>query len=145
MSERRELVVSRWLSAPPERLFEAFTSPELLMRWMGPRGSRMTRCQVDPREGGRFRFGLEFEGGMAIELTGVYRALEFPLRLAFSWGVEGEVDESEVTVQFVANQGGTNLLLTHRGLSLEDLEQNEAGWRELFERLEEALSGSGKE
>jgi uncharacterized protein YndB with AHSA1/START domain len=108
---------------------------------MGPRGSQVVSCEVDPRADGKFKFGLVF-GGNSFTLAGVYRAVEAPKRLAFSWGIEGAGDDSEVTVQLEPARGGTSLLLTHRGLRPEDLAQNDAGWRELFGRLDEALGAT---
>lgn len=141
MTERRELVIVRWYEAPRERVFDALVNPSLLARWMGPRGSTVERCEVDARVNGKFRFGLNF-GGTGVVLTGVYRQVENPARLAFSWGVEGSGDDSEVTVQLEPLRGGTSLLLTHFGLTPEDFAQNDAGWRELFDRLAEALGVS---
>lgn len=139
MERNREIVLTRWFATSPDAIFDAFVNPAVLTRWMGPRGSRVVECSVEPRPRGRFRFGLEFDGGMVIVLTGTYRAIESPVRLAFSWGIEGQDDDSEVTVQLSAVRGGTALLLTHRGLTVEELAQNEAGWVELFDRLGEAL------
>jgi len=138
--DTRELIVVRRLSAPPQRVYEAFVDPDLLVRWMGPRGTSLTACAVDARVGGRFRFELAFDGGGSVVLVGAYRALDPGRRLAFSWGIEGEDDDSEVAVHLVPFESGTALRLEHRGLAMHELEQNEAGWNEFFDRLELALA-----
>ena len=135
----RELIVLRTLAAPPDRVFAAFVDPTVLVRWLGPKGSALSGCTVDAQVGGRFRFELSFDGGGAVVLTGVYREIDPGRRLAFSWGVEGESDDSEVVVELSSLPLGTQLRLEHRGLAMHELEQNEAGWNEFFDRLEEAL------
>lgn len=91
-----------------------------------------------------FRFELGFDEG-AIALVGLYRTVEPVSRLVFTWGVEGEADDSKVTVLLAPTVGGTQLRLEHRGLSPDEIAQNEAGWGEFFDRLEEALLDSGVE
>ncbi|MBI5290039.1 MAG: SRPBCC domain-containing protein [Chloroflexi bacterium] len=136
----RELVVLRLLDAEPARVFKAFTTPETLKKWLGPRGSKLGGCVLDPRVGGRFRFELEFEGGMSFVLAGEYREFEPARRLAFSWGLEGEDDDSEVAISFEADDGRTRLRLEHRGLAADEIAQNEGGWNEFFDRLTVALA-----
>ena len=137
MNEGRELLVSRSFPVPMARVFEALVNPKLLMRWIGPRDSVLLGCEVDARVGGRFRFSLEIQGMGQFALAGTYRAVEPPQRLAFSWGIEGEDDDSEVSIQLDEAGGVTTLLLAHRGLSLDEIGQNEAGWNEFFDRLAE--------
>lgn len=138
--DARELIVFRRLAAPPERVYQAFVDPDLLVRWMGPRGTSLAACVVDARVGGRFRFELAFDGGGSVVLTGTYRDLSPGQRLAFSWGIEGEDDDSEVAVHLAPFESGTALRLEHRGLAMHEIEQNEAGWIEFFDRLEIALA-----
>ena len=54
----RELVVTRTFNAPPRVVFEAWTKPELLMRWWAPRsfGVSFLSCEADVRPGGAYRF-----------------------------------------------------------------------------------------
>ncbi len=135
----RELVVLRLLDAEPHRVFRAFTTPATLTKWLGPRGSTLVACDMDARVGGRFRFELELEGGMRFTLSGEYREFDAPRRLAFSWGMEGEGADSEVAISFDPDESRTRLRLEHRGLTTDELAQNEAGWNEFFDRLAEAL------
>ena len=54
----RELVVIRDFDVPARFLFEAYSKPEHLKRWFGPKGYPLTVCEVDFRVGGRFRFAM---------------------------------------------------------------------------------------
>jgi len=52
----REIVMTRVFDAPRHLVFEAFTKPELLKRWLlGPPGWSMPVCEIDLRVGGRYR------------------------------------------------------------------------------------------
>ena len=52
----REIVLTRVFDAPRHLVFDAFTKPELLKRWFGPRGWSLVVCEVDLKVGGGFRF-----------------------------------------------------------------------------------------
>jgi uncharacterized protein YndB with AHSA1/START domain len=54
----REVVVTRVFDAPAPVLFKAFSTPQRLTRWFGPKGWRLTLCEMDFRGGGRYRFAL---------------------------------------------------------------------------------------
>jgi uncharacterized protein YndB with AHSA1/START domain len=77
----REIVMSRLFEAPAQLVFAAFTRPELLARWYGARGWRLTECDVDLRIGGRWRFVSEGPEGARMVQAGVYQQIEPPHRL----------------------------------------------------------------
>jgi uncharacterized protein YndB with AHSA1/START domain len=77
----REIVLSREFDAPRRLVFEAWTKPELLMRWYGARGWWLTGCEVDLRVGGRYRFVSAGPGGETMVQSGVYREVVPPERL----------------------------------------------------------------
>ena len=54
----RELVITRVFDAPARLLFEAYSKPEHIMRWFGPKGWPVTLCEMDFRTGGRWRFAM---------------------------------------------------------------------------------------
>jgi uncharacterized protein YndB with AHSA1/START domain len=85
----RELVTIRAFDAPRELLWEAWTSPDHLPRWLlGPEGWTMPVCESDLRVGGAWRFVWRHEDGTEMGMTGEYRELTPPERLvsAQSWG-----------------------------------------------------------
>jgi uncharacterized protein YndB with AHSA1/START domain len=67
----REIVMTRVFDAPRHLVWEAFTRPELLKRWFGPRGWSMTVCEVDLKVGGGFRFVLRSPEGKEMGMRGV--------------------------------------------------------------------------
>lgn len=79
----REIVMTRVLAAPRALVFEAFTTPALLKRWLlGPPGWSMPVCEVDLRVGGRYRYEWRNDGdGTTMGMGGVYRELAAPERI----------------------------------------------------------------
>ena len=55
---KREVVITRVFDAPARVLFKAFSTPEHLKRWFGPKGWPLTLCEMDFRAGGRYRFAM---------------------------------------------------------------------------------------
>ena len=73
-------VISRTFDAPREQVWKAWTDPKRLMRWFGPKGSRMLSCKMDLRPGGMFHYRMRYAG---LEIWGkfVYREIVPPARL----------------------------------------------------------------
>src|SRR5258705_13835990 len=71
----RALVMTREFNAPRSLLFEAWTKPELLKRWMaGPEGWTMTVCEIDLQPGGSYRYEWKKEKtGEEMGMGGVYK------------------------------------------------------------------------
>jgi uncharacterized protein YndB with AHSA1/START domain len=78
-----EIQVERNFNAPRELVFDAFTKPELVRRWLlGPNGWTMPVCEIDLRVGGRYRYLWRKEStGVEMGLGGVFREIVRPERL----------------------------------------------------------------
>lgn len=79
----REIVMTRIVDAPRRLVFDAFTKPELLKRWLlGPDGWSMPVCEVDLRVGGRYRYVWRHDAnGSEMGMGGVYQEIVPPERL----------------------------------------------------------------
>jgi uncharacterized protein YndB with AHSA1/START domain len=78
----REIVMSRVFDAPRSLVFDAWTKPELLERWLGVRGGwSMVVCEVDLRVGGAYRFVWRGPDGAEMGMGGFYREIVRPERL----------------------------------------------------------------
>jgi uncharacterized protein YndB with AHSA1/START domain len=79
----RELVMTRVLNAPRSLVFDAFTKPELVKRWLlGPDGWSMPVCEIDLRVGGTYRYVWRNDrNGTEMGMGGVYREIVVPERL----------------------------------------------------------------
>jgi uncharacterized protein YndB with AHSA1/START domain len=134
------LRLERLIAAPPELLFALWTEPAQLLRWWAPEGYETSVHTLDTRPGGRWRTTLHRSGSPALALSGVYRIVEPPTRLAFSWAWEDDSGarghETEVMVTFEATPGGTRLvLLQQRFESRQARDRHTAGWSACFDRL----------
>jgi uncharacterized protein YndB with AHSA1/START domain len=76
----REIVFTRVFDAPRRLVFDAFTKPELLTRWHGPRGWSLAVCEVDLKVGGTLRFAWRqgADSATAMGMRGVYREVAPP-------------------------------------------------------------------
>ena len=147
MLAEHELVITRLINAPRERVFKAWTDPAALVHWWGPHGFTTPVCELDVRPGGAFRIHMQSPEGEVYPILGAYREVVPPERLVYSddWadGLRPS-QQSHVTVLF-ADQGGKTLL-TVRPLfgSVEERDAMQAqglveGWTEGLERLESHL------
>src|SRR3990172_11935266 len=71
-STQRELVIERIFDAPRELVWRAWTDPERVMRWWGPKGFTAPACQVDIRVGGTYLWCMRSPEGQHLWSTGVY-------------------------------------------------------------------------
>lgn len=70
----RGLMMTREFHAPRGMVFDAWTKPELLRRWLaGPSGWTMTVCEIDLRVGGSYRYEWQHENGQEMGMRGIYR------------------------------------------------------------------------
>jgi uncharacterized protein YndB with AHSA1/START domain len=79
-----ELVITRVFDAPLALVFAAWTEPQHLAHWSGPRGFTTPHSAMDLREGGRYRACLRSPQGEDHWVTGVYKAIEPPHRLVMT-------------------------------------------------------------
>ena len=85
-SERPRLVIERTYDAAPEAVFQAWTDPQALSRWFGPEGTQsVLEVDIDLRVGGRYHIAFVTDDGERHDVSGVYRAVEFPRLLSFTW------------------------------------------------------------
>lgn len=85
----REIYVERLFEASPERVFAAYTDPELIPRWWGLRSTTTVVDQLDARPGGIWRFVERNEDGSETGFRGVYREVTPSERLAYTFEWEG--------------------------------------------------------
>lgn len=78
----REIVMTRVFDAPRNLVFDAYTKPELLKRWLGVFGGwTMAVCEVDLRVGGSYRWVWRGADGTNMGVRGIYREIVPPERL----------------------------------------------------------------
>lgn len=128
--KRMNLVVTKIISASPERLFAAWTEPEQLKQWWGPESVTCIEAEVDLRVGGRYRIGNRFPDGSVVWITGEFHLIDAPRKLVYSWQVGATADEELVTVSFEpTTDGQTEVTVVHERIPDEPTRaRHQLGW-----------------
>jgi uncharacterized protein YndB with AHSA1/START domain len=113
----REIVMTRVFDAPRELVFEAYTRPELLKRWLGVFGGwSLAVCEIDLRAGGKYRWVWRNADGREMGVAGVYREVKAPERIVNTEKFDESwyPGEALITTTFVEKAGQTTLTATLR-------------------------------
>jgi uncharacterized protein YndB with AHSA1/START domain len=86
------ILIEREFDAPRERVFRAWTTPELVGRWWHAGRCEMTVCEIDLRVGGRWRYAIVTQDGMEVGFHGEYREIVPNERLVSTEAYEGIPD-----------------------------------------------------
>ena len=143
----REVVLTREFDAPKHLVYDAFTKPELLKRWFGPRGWSLSVCEVDHRVGGGFRFVMRGPDGNEMGMRGKYVELAPPDRSVHIESFDDYPGESTVTAVFTEAGGKTTLTATvlYPSKEVRDIviqSGMEHGAAESYDKLAELLEGA---
>jgi uncharacterized protein YndB with AHSA1/START domain len=113
MPSDREIVITRVFDAPCELVFEAWTNPEHVVQWWGPRGFTTTIHEMDVRPGGVWRFVMHGPDGTDYDNKVVFVEVAKPERLVYNHGGADDSDfaQFQVTVTFDAEGNKTRLTM----------------------------------
>ena len=109
----REVTITRVFDVPARLLFEAWSKPEHVVKWFGPKGWPITLCEIDFRVGGRFRFAMTGSSGVQnTPFGGTYLEIVPNRKIVYDNGFEEPGAERMVhTVTFDEKDGKTTLTL----------------------------------
>lgn len=147
MTEHRARIlnIERSFDAPVERVFEAWTSEEVLRRWLhGMRGWETPTAEVDLRVGGRIRIVMrDASDGAEAGATGEYRVVEPPHRLVFTWVWDDQPERPQlIELELFEREGKTTVVMTNSSIpSDERWESQQRGWTVCFDNLDLLLTG----
>ncbi len=138
------LEMTRVLPATRSVVFEAFSDPNELAKWWGPQGFTSPSMEFDPRVGGTYRIEMQPPEGDSFFLTGEFRELDPPARLAYTF-VYDDPDpddvETVVTLSFRDLGESTEVAFTQGRFKTEARRAlHRDGWTDSFDRLEELIS-----
>ncbi|MGE0252143.1 MAG: SRPBCC domain-containing protein [Dongiaceae bacterium] len=151
--------MSRSFLAPREQLFKAWTDPELMAQWWGPKGAKIIFSKMDLRVGGAYHYGMGMQDGKTVWGKSVYQEITPPSRLVFINSFSDEKGgttrhplspnwslEMMSTITFEDEQGGTLLTVQwapHNATPIEaktfaeNHESMKQGWSGTFDQLED--------
>ncbi|HEX3463746.1 MAG TPA: SRPBCC domain-containing protein [Candidatus Elarobacter sp.] len=138
------LVLRRTYNAPRQRVFDAWTKPELAVKFFGPGDVTIPEMEMDPRTGGTYRIVMLMPDGERMDIGGTYREVRPPERLSMTWRWEEDdpADEFDtlLTLEFNEVAGGTEVVLTHEQLaSVESRDRHADGWGKILDQLASAV------
>jgi uncharacterized protein YndB with AHSA1/START domain len=142
-TSERTAVVRRTMPAPIQRVFDAWLDPISFSTWMVPPGIRVSHAQTDARVGGAYELMMHGEGNALIH-SGVYREIDRPKRLVFTWISAGtHFRESVVAVELEANGASTEVSVSHTLLPDAASEASHTeGWTAVLGKLEALMARS---
>jgi len=145
IAEKTSLEIVRFINAPTDRVYDAWTDPAQLRQWFGPEGVRPRNITADVRIGGKYRWDLTTPEGEEMSAFGEYRELVPGKKIVFTWQWDDDEDwenwTSVVTIQLFERGGGTELRFRHEQLpSEESRDRHNEGWNSFLNRLEQFIS-----
>jgi uncharacterized protein YndB with AHSA1/START domain len=140
----RVVRIERTFAASAEAVFDAWTSPEVMRRWLHPAPDWETpKAEVDLRVGGKVRVVMRRPDGTEAEAQGEYRLIDRPHRLVMAWTFgDDPSNEQLIELSFSESGGSTTVLLVNSGISTEERrDAQDWGWRGCLDQLERVLAG----
>ncbi len=136
------LTLNRVIDAPSDKVYAAWTDPEILKKWLAPGDAEVTIAATNVMVGGALRVEIRASDGTIWCIRGVYREVEPLRRLVHTWVWEGSDVESLVTANFEPLAPGKTLLtLTHsRFERSESRDEHVRGWSSCLSKLEILLA-----
>ncbi|MDX1436585.1 MAG: SRPBCC family protein [Anaerolineales bacterium] len=145
---KQELFIEREFDAPRELVFKAYTDPELIVRWLGPRRLSMRLETFEPSSGGAYRYLQEDADGQVYAFRGCFHEVLAPERIIQTFEFEGMPESGHValeTARFEVLPGNrTRVVAQAVYQTLEDRDGMiqsgmESGVNEGYDRLDELL------
>ena len=133
--------IRRRVSAPAEQIFDLWTKPDLMVRWMSPfPGAVDCKASCDLRPGGGFSLVISSPEASR-EVTGTYVQIDRPRKLVFTWtGPLTNNVNTLVTVELIPRGDETDLVLTHERLPTSSIvEGHTRGWGHILDHLADAV------
>ncbi len=130
------------------RVFQAWTDPEQIMKWVGAKAGSLVSAEIDVRIGGRWCFVVADNKDGRWSLVGEYTEIDTNTRLQFTWrhvrevsgAAREETPNSTVTVTFNAQGAATRVRLHHESILREDGRRGVGtGWEATFVNLNDLL------
>jgi uncharacterized protein YndB with AHSA1/START domain len=142
-----QVIVTREFDAPPDLILRAFTEPDLLVQWLGPRKYEMTIHRFEPRDGGTYRYTHRDEAGNEFGFHGVFHGDPKPEGWVQTFEFEGYPGHVSMDTLTLEDLGGRTRVRTN-SLFQSVADRNgmvdsgmTEGLNEGYDRLDELLAG----
>jgi uncharacterized protein YndB with AHSA1/START domain len=142
LAVKPSLTLKRRFSAPPEKVYAAWTDPEQVLKWFGPDAGPVKQADTDVRVGGRYAVTFHTEDGEQHHVSGVYQEVVPDQKLVFTWAWRTMLErESLVTILIKPDGKGSLLTLIHEQFFDEPArDRHREGWTGCLDKLERYLA-----
>ena len=131
--------------ATPPAVFSAFSDPSALAKWFGPKGFTIPSLEFQPRVEGGYRIEMQPPEGDPFLLTGEFRDVDPPVRLAYTfvWEEPDPDDVETLAVLSFRDLGGSTEVSLSQGPFKTEARRalHRDGWTDSFDKLERLISG----
>lgn len=153
MKKRKEFVITRLFHASRALVWKAWTNPENLKHWWGPKGLQIKVSKFDLRPGGTFHYSMQNEEGPGMWGKFVFREIDAPGRLVF---VNSFVDEEgyiirppfeqiwpkEILHKLILTEQNSKTLLTLHTIPINATEEEYKTFGENFDSMNQGFAGT---
>jgi uncharacterized protein YndB with AHSA1/START domain len=131
------LQITRLFDASPERVFDAWLEREQWQAWIGPEGMNCDVTLLEPHVGGRYRITMRLSESNVVPVAGVFKAIDRPEKLIFTWGWEGDLSRTSlITLTLRKTAAKTELTLRQEGLrTASNRDDHVRGWSGTLNKL----------
>jgi uncharacterized protein YndB with AHSA1/START domain len=145
------IIVEGYFAVTPAKAFQAWTDPDIVMKWFGYTPNSLHSATIDLRPGGAWQFLKSSDEEKSVGFEGEYLDIEPDKRLVFTWsyvvahatGARDATPYSQVEVNFTAKGNGTNIRLVHSAVLDEAMRTGfSGGWDAAFNTMSALLCKS---
>lgn len=142
--------ITREFDAPRDLVFRAYTDPDLLKQWLGPRAYTMTIDTYEPRDGGKWRYIHSDADGNAWAFHGVFHGEQSPDGMLQTFEFEGAPGHVSLEKLTLEERGGKTIARTHSVYQTVEARDAmvesgmESGVTDGYERLDDLLAELGQ-
>ena len=136
------LRIERTFAASAEDVFDAWTSPVVMRRWLHCAPDWDTpEAEVDLRVGGKARVVMRRPDGTEVEARGEYTVIDRPRRLVMTWTFDDDpANKQLIELSFSEAEGSTTVLMVNSRISTDERrDAQDEGWRGCLDELERIL------
>ena len=155
-AETEEFIISRTFDAPRTLVWQAWTEPERLAQWWGPKGCTIRVVKHELREGGIFHYAMSFKPGHDMWGRFIYREIAPPERLVFVNSFsdpEGGITREpypqlgddwplEILNRLTLTEDGGKTTLTLRGSPINATEEGRKAYASMFGSMQQGFAGT---
>lgn len=146
------IIVEGYIAAPPGAVFRAWTDPEIVMKWFGPRPRSLLSADINLQVGGTWRFVMREDADGSMGFGGEYMVIDRDRRLVMKWSkftetLSGPPDTpsvSQVDITLSLKGAGTDIRIVHSAIPDKDTRIGfTSGWEHGIKNLRDMLDGPG--